>query len=291
MTNFPNGLKVQGFPLVLGAGNVFYVHHSGSNGNDGQSIDKPVATIDYAIGLCEANNGDIIIVLQGHAETVTSAITADIAGISIIGWGVGTQRPNITGNGTIDCINVTAANIWIHNLRFPAPETTAQTSDINVAAAGCIISDCMSIGSQTAKVKTDAITLASGADDCTIRNCRFYNTVVDAVSAISLEAAVARVLIEDCVVQGTYTTACLMDEALATNATIRRNLWKNTKTTGACMNFTNNSTGVCQWNHLSGRNTTIASNNVMGTSMDYFENRVCEEAILNGMILPVSDAD
>jgi hypothetical protein len=44
-------------------------------------------------------------------------------------------------------------------------------------------------------------------------------------------------------------------------------------------------------NRCSGRHTTIASNIVPGTGMDFFENYVVEEAALNGIIIPVADAD
>ena len=249
------------------------------------------ATITAALGACVASRGDRIYVLPGHTETVTAAITVSKAGVSIIGLGNGLLRPQITGNGTIDAINVTGANVTIENIGFPAPETTAQTSDINVAAAGCTIRNTSHIGSQTSKVKTDTITVASGGDDVTIEDVEIYNTVVDAVSAISLEAAVARAKIRRNTIMGTYTTANIMDEATATLAMVRDNALKNTKTTGAVMNFTNNSTGMCRYNHLSGRNTTLASNLVAGSGMDFFENRIAEEAALNGAVIPVADTE
>lgn len=249
------------------------------------------ATITAALGACVANRGDVIYVLPGHTETVTSAITVSKAGVSIIGLGNGNLRPQITGNGTIDVFDITGANVLIENIGFPAPETDDQTSDINVAAAGCIIRGTSHIGSQTAKNKTDIITVASGGDDLVIEDVEMYNTVVDCVSGISLEAAVARAKIRRNTIMGTFSTANIMDEALATLAHIEHNALKNTKTTGAVMNFTNNSTGMCRFNHLSGRNTTIASNLVAGSGMDFFENRIVEEAALNGAILPAADTE
>jgi len=249
-------------------------------------------TIANAIAQCTASAGDVIYVLPGHTETVTSAIAVNVAGVSIIGLGQGMLRPTMTGNGTIDVFNVTAANVTIENIGFPAPETDNQTSDINVAAAGCTIRNTYHIGSQTAKNKTDIITVASGGDDILVEGVRAYNTVVDCVSWLSLEAAVARPVIRDCVIMGQFSTAVLMDEATATLATIQRNIFKNTKAATAVVTFaTGNSTGVMSFNHCSGRHTTIASNVVAGTGMDFFENRVVEEAALNGMILPVSDAE
>jgi hypothetical protein len=44
-------------------------------------------------------------------------------------------------------------------------------------------------------------------------------------------------------------------------------------------------------NRCSGRHTTIASNIVAGSGMDFFENYVVEEAALNGLYVPAQDAD
>lgn len=250
------------------------------------------STIASAIALCTANAGDVIYVLPGHTETLTASIDVNIAGVSIIGLGSGMLRPTITGNGTIDAITVTAANVTIENLIFPAPETDDQTADINVAAAGCTIRDTYHIGSQTAKNKTDIITVTVAGDDLLVEGVRAYNTVVDCVSWLSLEGACARPVIRDCVVMGQFSTAALMSEATATLCTIQRNIFKNTKAATAVVTFTTgNPTGVCSFNHISGRHTTIASNFVAGTGMDIFENRVVEEAALNGMIMPAADAE
>lgn len=249
-------------------------------------------TIAAAISACTASRGDVIFVDQQYTETRTTAITVNKAGVSIIGMGAGMLRPTITGNGTIDVFDVTSANVTIANFIFPAPSTDDQTSDINVAAAGCSILNTYHIGSTTAKNKTDIITVASGGDDLLVEGVRAYNTVVDCVSWLSLEAAVARPVIRDCVVMGQFSTGVLMDEATATLCSVQRNIFKNTKAATAVVTFTTgNSTGVMSDNRCSGRHTTIASNIVPGTGMDFFENYVVEEAALNGLYIPAQDAD
>jgi hypothetical protein len=279
---------------LLTFGSIFFVDSvTGSDtAKNGKSPTEAFATIATAIAACTANKGDTIFVLPGHVETRTAAITVNKAGVKIIGLGEGLVRPTITGNGTIDVFDITAANVTLDNFAFPAPSTDDQTSDVNISGAGVTLRNLYSIGSTTAKNKTDIITVASGADDLLVEKCFAYNTVVDCVSWLSLEAAVARPIIRDNVVQGTFSTAALMDEATATLATIQRNILKNTKAATAIVNFTNNSTGVCSFNHMSGRHTTLASNLVAGTGMDFFENRVVEEAAVNGTtIIPTVDVD
>lgn len=275
-------------------GDIIYVHAStGSDtANSGTTPDKPVATLAKAITLVTANNNDIIVLLPGHTETTTASIALSKAGVTILGVGDGLRMPAITGNGTIDVINVTGANCTIENVNFPAPLTDAATSDINIAAAGVTVRNTRHLGSVATENKVDIITVTSAGDDFLIEGVKMFNTVVDCVSAISVEGACARGVIRDCVIQGQFSTAVLMDEATATLLTIQRNIFKNTKAATAVITFTTgNSTGVMSFNHCSGRHTTIASNIVAGTGMDFFENRAVEEAALNGAILPAADSD
>lgn len=103
-------------------GNVFFVMTGGSDtAGQGQHPDKPFATVDFAIGQCTANQGDVIYVMPGYTETITNSArwTVDIAGISIIGLGHGSTKPVITfSTDTSADIAVTAANILIKNFRF-----------------------------------------------------------------------------------------------------------------------------------------------------------------------------
>ena len=124
MTNYPNGfahgLSVRGVPILnTYAGNIFRLDSGiGSDGNSGKTIEKSFATLDYAVSRCIANNGDIILVAAGHAETISTAtaLAIDVAGVSIIGLGVGNLRPTFTV-GTIATATITfsAANCSMEN--------------------------------------------------------------------------------------------------------------------------------------------------------------------------------
>lgn len=86
----------------LTTGNRFFVDSGSSTGGDtsgfGDSPDKPFLTVDFAIGQGTANNGDIIYVMPGHAETLSAAadITIDVDGISILGLGTRSTKPTFT---------------------------------------------------------------------------------------------------------------------------------------------------------------------------------------------------
>jgi hypothetical protein len=279
----------------MAVGDIFFVDsNTGTDGaSNGKDPDTPVATIDYAIGLCTANKNDVILVFPQHAETVTTAITVDIAGVSIIGLGHGRNRPTITGNGTIDAMTVTANDVTIKNLIFAVPGTDAQTADINIAAARCTVENTVHHGSTTAKNKVDIITITAAGHDALLDGVRIHNDTVEVVGGIVFEGACKRAEVRNCFVFDSvgFTNGAISDEATALGLYIHHNVFSNAKAGTVVAEFGNNSTGVMSFNHINGRHTTLASNVTAGTGMAFFENRVVEEAAVNGAIIPAADTD
>jgi len=155
-SNYPNGftggVTIRGLPLLqTHSGEVFWVNGGtaiakgavgGSNGNDG-SYRRPFATLDYAVGKCTANRGDIIVLMPNHSETLAAAVAVDVAGIAIIGLGQGTNRPAFTGGVAANLVAVSVANVTISNLYFNEKTTASTTSaTIDIAAANCTIQNC-----------------------------------------------------------------------------------------------------------------------------------------------------
>lgn len=146
-TNFPNGVRSYGVPVlgsgpVFTTGDVYFVDSGAASGADtkdrGGSPEKPFLTLDFAIGQCTASQGDYIILMPGHADTVSAAadIVCDVAGITILGIGDGTLQPTITFDtaDTAD-IDVTAANVTFDNVHFIANYANVDGA-IDVAATG-----------------------------------------------------------------------------------------------------------------------------------------------------------
>lgn len=153
-SNYPNGfsdgITIRGIPLLqTHTGKVFWVYNGtalltgqkgGSNGNKG-TFDAPFSTIDYAIGQCSANRGDIIFVKAGHSETISaaSAITCDIAGVAIVGLGQGTDRPELTFSTLVGAsVVISAANVSILNI-VGIGNKDALTQPFDVQATDCYI--------------------------------------------------------------------------------------------------------------------------------------------------------
>lgn len=129
---FTQGVTLRGVPIIqTHPGQVFFVgngsarlqgQRGGSDGNNGTFL-SPFGTLDYAVGRCTANRGDIIFILPGHAETISTAtaLALDVAGVAIIGLGSGSLRPTFTlDTATTATIGVSAANIAVKNCIFTA---------------------------------------------------------------------------------------------------------------------------------------------------------------------------
>ena len=103
------------------SGSVFWVHAgTGTDGAGyGRNPDAPVATLDYAVGLCTADKGDVIYLMPGHAENIASAAgcVLDVAGVKVVGLGYGTLRPTLTlTTADTSKVSITAANCWFENV-------------------------------------------------------------------------------------------------------------------------------------------------------------------------------
>jgi len=231
-------------------GSIFFVDsNTGTDGAGyGRNPSAPVATIDYAIGLCTASKGDVIIVMPGHSETLTTAITCDVAGVSIIGQGKGSLRPQLTVNANIDAITITAANVRIENILFNEG-TNAHTARINIAAAFAEIVGChFDCGAND----LESITIAAAGTDALIKGNVWRITANGPDAAIEIEAAGAtRLVVEDNFFDGGSDTnkwdaAAINSGAAHTLCRVRNNTFMY----GAGIAFTAAATGVIEGNHF-----------------------------------------
>lgn len=192
-TNYPNGflngIIIKGLPITtIYSGSVFWVDSvTGSNGNSGKIPSKPFATLDYAVGKCTANKGDIILAMPGHVETVTAAagLDLDVAGIALVGLGAGSLRPTINYTTAVGAdMDVDADNITMVNFLFTGG-IDALTGPIDVNAADFSLINCeyRDVTGQA----TDVIVADAAADRLYIENY-FHNgaAAAGANSAIAL---------------------------------------------------------------------------------------------------------
>lgn len=158
ITNFPNGfaygLSLRGVPLFQSnPGQVYWVSNAinlipgvtgGADGNPG-TFQRPFATLQRALDMCDHGTGDVIMIKPGHQETISSAtaLALNKNGVSIIGLGVGCCRPTFTLD-TANTANIPlrAGGVSIQNCLFQANFLaiaslfTAATAAVTASIAG-----------------------------------------------------------------------------------------------------------------------------------------------------------
>lgn len=230
LTHFPSGLSSFGVPVMGGGsipqttGTYFFVDDGGSNANDGKDPDHPVATIDYAVGQCTQNVGDVIIVMPGHNESLTSgtSLVVDVAGITIIGLGQGRSRPVLDFDNTAASIEMDAANCRLSNLVLRA-SVTAVVVGINVDADDIEIDHIATAWETTGddfKVMIDV----DAFDRCHIHDCQLNAelSVAGWEHAIRLDQA-EETIIEDCIFFGEWTEGAIFGEGALSQHILIRN--------------------------------------------------------------------
>jgi hypothetical protein len=151
-----------------------------------------MSTLAGALVKCVSGRGDIVYVLQGHAETLTSATSFSdlVAGTKIIGLGFGLERPVFTLGAATAVITVTKANVMFRNLRFlgagPAGTTALTVANpLAVTAAGFSMIDCdMEVGIDADQLATNAITASASADDMSLINNTIHGAAASVITTI-----------------------------------------------------------------------------------------------------------
>jgi len=308
LTDFPNGISSFGVPVLGGGvsippttGNVFFVD-SGANlasddANQGTSPDLPFATIDYAIGQCTASNGDIILVMPGHSESLTGAtdIALDVAGVSIIGLGQAHTRPQLVYDNAAGAVAITASNTRISNIVFVASVATITNAIVADATIEHVeIDHCHFTYDATGLEFVVMIKLGNGATDSAdyvhIHDNWFQAENVDGCSSAILIDDCDYLIIERNLFTGDFNSVAL-DGAAASSAcsnyVVRDNDFQNLDT-GLTIDLDDAATGVCFRNFVAGGGA-LASNVDWG-ACQVAENYITDAADVTGVVIPTTAA-
>lgn len=206
-------------PVVTGDV-VFVSSVTGNSSGDGSSL-RPFSSIENALGKSGLSAGDTIAVLPSHTETVAAAggLTLDVAGIEIIGYGVGSIRPKINFTTAVGAsMVVSAANCSMKNFVFTGG-IDALTNPVHIQAANFSLVDCVT--RDVTGQATDFIVTTAAADYLTIKNWRHEGAAAaGADTAISIVGG-AHITIEDFWIDGNFAVAAIENvTTAATNLTI-----------------------------------------------------------------------
>ena len=304
-TNYPTGISSFGVP-VLGSGlqvpvttgNYYFVSSvTGSNGNDGKSPQNPFATVKYAITQTTVSNGDCIIMMPYHTESIAVAGGwTPLAGTSIVGLGWGGAKPVITLTATTSTILCSAANLLFQNFR-----TTTGISEVvtvfSVSAADVTINAVDHIETGTYTCISWLVTAAAG-NRTSVLNCRHQTTTApagtagwitfvgnDACNVINNTITITRPNNAAAYVVGGLTTA-------STNLVIQNNLLGSmaTGTTLIACSLYSGSTGLVSDNRGHNLGKTAIAGGFALASATGFNNLTTHTANKCGLLDPVVDS-
>lgn len=305
---FPHGISSFGVP-VLGtasepviAGNVFFVA-SVAGGSWGAGVDdpscgtkeKPFATIDYAIGKCTANNGDVIYVMPGHTETIASAggITADVAGISIIGLGNARLRPVISFSATTSTFAISAANVLVKNINVT--NTIDEVVTLFYVTAAGVTLDKVDFYPTTGQCRQFLLT-TNAADQLTIKNCFHVQTAAAGAAQawiVLVGTDHTRILNNTIWITANASTSsiCISGSTAVVECEIvgNRIAWLGATITEV-IKLVTGSTGIISDNRVAGGAAVLLAAAITGDGCMMFENYVTNTAAASGILGPAADA-
>lgn len=249
-------------------GDVWYVSSvTGAGGVDatgyGKNISTPFATLAYALAAATGDNGDVIILLPGHAETLAATLAWTYSGMTVVSDGVGALAATFTGNAADEDIfisgddNVLAGCIFKHI-------TANSTGMIDIGGTGNkIIGNIFELGANALL----AITVVDTADDTSILDNEYIVTANGPDKAIAIEksttAGPARLKIIGNKFNGMNATnawddGCIESSGVHTNCEIVGNQFQyGAPASKGCIEFTAAATGIIANNNIGG--TTVAS--------------------------------
>lgn len=153
-------------------------------------------TLNAALAECRSGAGDVVGVLPGHTENVSSAdqMSNLVAGTQIVGMGYNAQRPTFTWSAATSTFLLDVNDVGLHNMILnldPGTGTVTVAAPITVSGAGCRISGCLIRTSTDANSKTTIpITTTAAGDDFTIDGCYIYGaTAGECTTGIQLVGA------------------------------------------------------------------------------------------------------
>lgn len=170
-----------GFVLDPGSEVRAYVRATEPDGLDDAMKAAWCPSIADALSRCRAGRNDVVAVLPGHTENVTSSTLANlVAGTRIIGCGRGSNRPNLRWTATTSQLVMNDADCVLSNFILRM-EGAVVVKAVAVSAADCGIYHCdIDMGSVAAtNLSTIGIELAAGAHRFELRN-NYIHTIAAA---------------------------------------------------------------------------------------------------------------
>lgn len=306
----PNGALANDTQTFIGAGalfttgKVFFVNSViGSDGNAGDDPAAPLATVQQAVTNARANKGDKVIIMPGHAETVTSSShTLSKAGVTFICLGAGLERPTFTYGAAAATITVSAANV-----AFIGGHFIANFADVAAAFTIGAAKDFQCLNNtfvDTSAILNFLSIVVTGSTNNAADGLQFsgnfvYSLVVTDGAVVSILGDLLRLQVSDNIVDKAGVTSdsghmITMSSKVCGGVRILRNILTMkanvSQTVGTFMTGSSTtSSGICAFNTVSSLDTTGGIFSTTGTKISFQENYMSGAADASGLLKPAAD--
>lgn len=311
LTNFPQGLSSFGIP-VYGSqsngqplvGQVLFVDTvNGVNAGPGVSPTAPYQTLVYAISQAAANA--TIFLMPGSTITVADATSTafNVAGLTIIGMGYGSQRPlfDFTTAATASIV-VSVNNVMVQNCRFRASFLSI-TAPFTLTTATSVMVD-NNIFFDTSNVLNflnivNSTGVANTIDRISLTNNQWSSLGTTSVNSFLLSANdIDRpTWLNNTIIQATTVDAAILATITAgvitnVNAGYNKGYRNNTTTAnGSLINVGGStSTGIVYNNFVQTLTTTSDKLFTTTSGLAAFDNKVTGVKGASGFLIPTADS-
>lgn len=242
--------------LSEGVPRTFFVDSGSSRANalnTGLEPYYPFATVAQATGAAEANRGDTVYIMAGHAETYSAAYVFNKAGVTYIGLGTGPSRPTFTSaTSTGAKFQLTAVGVVLVNLLL-VTGIDSQAIVIDVDSTDCEIVDVDLRASASAQYIIGVDINGGGANACDrTKILGGYHACVTAGASESVELGEVAdgVVIDGLTVYGDFADACIHNPTgkVLTNLTIKNSILTNLQTGDHSIELVSACTGLLAYN-------------------------------------------
>lgn len=304
----PNGALANDAISFLGAGSLFttglvwYVNSViGSDGNLGNDPTAPLATVQQAVSSARANKGDKIVVMPGHAETVTAtSINISKAGVAVICLGNGLERPTFTYGAAAATITVSAANVAFiggyHIANFLNVASAFTTSAKDTQILGNIFVDNSASLNFLCLATTGAVDNAS--DGLTFTGNKIYGLAVTDGACVSVLGNLLRLEVNDNIVDKAATNDAghmvTLSSKIVGGCQILRNILTVVGSSGAAVGIFltgsgSTSSGVVGFNNVWSLDTTGGLLMTASTGIRPMQNYLSGAVDKSGTLTPTAD--
>jgi len=219
--------------LLRSNANVFFVGSTATEALDsadglhGETMDRPFATYDFAVGRCTASSNNVIVLLPYHTENVTAgSVDIDISGITTIGLGYGPARPRFVSTATSSTFVVgrngdgaTIMNIVL----VPSVNAVVVGVQVEDGADDITFIDCEWESGEAAGVDEfiTAVDCVTEVNDLAFIRCRWTSLAAGATALLADDAgAIGGLTFKDCYAYGDWSTALMVSDQALTRVLI-----------------------------------------------------------------------